>query len=239
MSLVFNMVGGDGGGGLSPNSAVIHVTAPVGSTISFSKGGVVAKVLGPEKSHINADDATMADWYYSVSSSNYGTWTVTATLDADEASSTVTVSNNKQYDVELAYGLYFFKNGKIVIQPDAHPYKADVAEANNFVSVKFAGSASTAYAVWKLTAALLGGKSYSSLVFVVHSWTPTSGFSGIGLGRNEVTWQNEVVQARPQGVTLPRIFTLDCSNVTLQDLYLFIRTGVREEALFDSVYFEE
>lgn len=91
-----------GSGGLSPNGAVIHVTAPVGSTISFAKGGVVAKVLGPEKSHVNADYNTLADWYYSVSSSNYGTWTVTATLSGNTASKTIKISTNEQYD------LYFY-----------------------------------------------------------------------------------------------------------------------------------
>lgn len=102
---------GGGGGGLSPRSAVIHVTAPVGSTISFSKGGVVAKVLGPEKSHVNADDNTLADWYYSVSSSNYGEWTVTATLGTETASDTVIVDSASEYDVVLSYQLYIVQNG--------------------------------------------------------------------------------------------------------------------------------
>ena len=100
-----------GGGGLSPRSAVIHVTAPVGSTISFSKGGVVAKVLGPEKSHVNAENTSLADWYYSVSPSNFGTWTVTATLGNDTVSDTVTVNAAKEYDVTLEYGLILFNYG--------------------------------------------------------------------------------------------------------------------------------
>ena len=95
--------GGGGGGGLSPNSAVIHVTAPVGSTISFAKGGVVAKVFGPDKSHVNSADASLADWYYSVSQNNYGTWTVTATLGTDTASDTVTIDSNEQYDLMLSF----------------------------------------------------------------------------------------------------------------------------------------
>lgn len=102
---------GGGGGGLSPRSAVIHVTAPVGSTISFSKGVVVAKVLGPEKSHVNAENTSLADWYYSVSPSNYGEWTVTATLGTDTASDTVTVNAANEYDVTLEYGLVLFNYG--------------------------------------------------------------------------------------------------------------------------------
>ena len=111
MSLTLNMVGGGSGGGISPNAAIIHVTAPVGSTISFSKGGVVAKVLPPEKSHISASDATMAEWYYSVGSSNYGAWDITASLDWDSISGSVTVSSNKQYDIKLKYNKWLFKEG--------------------------------------------------------------------------------------------------------------------------------
>ena len=95
-----------GSGGLSANKAVIHVTAPAGSTITFSKGGVIVKTLGPEKSHVNARDNTLAEWYYAVSSSNYGAWSVsTATL-----SRTVSIDSSKQYDVALYY-LYLYKNG--------------------------------------------------------------------------------------------------------------------------------
>lgn len=103
-----------GSGGLSPNNAVIHVNAPVGSTITFTKGGIVAKVLGPGKSHVNAEDNTLADWYYSVSPANYGTWTVTATLGADASSETVTVDSAKEYDLRIDYNFYFIRNGVIL-----------------------------------------------------------------------------------------------------------------------------
>lgn len=102
-----------GSGGLSPNGAVIHVTAPAGSTISFAKGGVIAKVLGPDKSHVNSADSTLADWYYAVSPGNYGEWTVTAIRQSDQVteSKTVTVSENKQYDLKIIFKLYLFESG--------------------------------------------------------------------------------------------------------------------------------
>jgi len=111
MSLTLNMVGG--GGGLSPNNAVIHVNAPVGSTVTFSKGGVVVKTLAPSKAHPNADGET-ADYYFSVSSSNYGEWTVTATLGNDTASDTVTVNAANEYDLTMSYRLYVVQNGYFV-----------------------------------------------------------------------------------------------------------------------------
>ena len=133
MSLTLNMVGG--AGGLSPNAAVIHVTAPVGSTISFSKGGIVAKVLPPEKSHVNAEDNTIAEWYYAVAPSNYGSWTVSAALNGGGSNSrSVSVSSAKQYDVSIPTPFYYVTAG--------------VLSGQNIVSVgKKGSSASSANAV--------------------------------------------------------------------------------------------
>lgn len=91
-----------GSGGLSPNNAVLHINAPLGSTITLAKGGVTVKVLGADKGHTNAENDTLADWYYSVSPSNYGEWTVTAAKDGESASKAVAVNSNKQYDVAIA-----------------------------------------------------------------------------------------------------------------------------------------
>lgn len=110
----FVLRAGGGSTGLSSNNAIIHVTSPAGSTITFTKGGVVTKVLGPEKSHINAADSTLADWYYAVVPSNYGTWTVTATRELDTASETITVDSNKEYDLKVDYNFYFIRNGVIL-----------------------------------------------------------------------------------------------------------------------------
>lgn len=102
--------GSGSGGGFSINAAVLHVTAPFGSTVSISKGGVIAKTIGPGKAHTNADDEN-ADYYFSITPTNYGTWTVTATLNSDSASDTVAISSNKQYDVVLSYRLYLYNRG--------------------------------------------------------------------------------------------------------------------------------
>lgn len=118
--------------GLSPNNAVIHVTAPAGSTISFSKGGVTAKVLGPEKSHVNANDATLADWYYSVSSNNYGTWTVTASLDGSTTNESVVIDSNEQYDVHLKYDMYFIENG--IIKGFSYSVSSGITITQNYES---------------------------------------------------------------------------------------------------------
>lgn len=96
---------------MSANAAVLHVKAPAGCTVSFAKGGVVAKVLGPGKSHVNSADSSFADWYYVVTPGNFGSWTVTGANSEGSISQTVTVNAVKQYDVTIQFGhLYWYGN---------------------------------------------------------------------------------------------------------------------------------
>lgn len=105
-----------GTGGMSVNNAVIHVNAPTGSTLTFSKSGVTVKVLGPGNGHLNVDGYT-ADYYYSVSTANYGTWTVTGTSGTFSHSLTVTVSANRQYDLKLVYQTMLYDAGNLYEYP--------------------------------------------------------------------------------------------------------------------------
>lgn len=99
-----------GTGGMPLSNAIIHAKAPYGSTVTFSKGGVVVKTIGPDKAHAN-NDGVYADYYLSVSANNYGEWTVAATDGTHTTSETVTVSVAREYDVMLRYILYLFNNG--------------------------------------------------------------------------------------------------------------------------------
>ena len=101
---------GAGGEGIPVNAAVLHVTAPIGSTVSFSKGGVTTKSIGPGGAHTNVDGVS-ADYYFSVSPANYGTWSVTATLGAESDSASVTIDSNRQYDVEMSYTYWLYHRG--------------------------------------------------------------------------------------------------------------------------------
>lgn len=104
-------IGGGGGGGFPVSDAVIHVNAPNGSTISYSYGGIVVAIQSASDSHINALNSNTSDWYYPVSTSNYGSWTVTATLNQRSASSIIGVMENKQFDITLVYRLYVYNLG--------------------------------------------------------------------------------------------------------------------------------
>ena len=112
MSLVFNMVGGGsgGGGGPSASDAILTVTAPAGSTVTAVKGGVT---LTPTM-WVQAADPTLDCALFVISPSLFDSqnaWTVTATRGTDTASDTVTISENKQYDVELYYTWYLYHQG--------------------------------------------------------------------------------------------------------------------------------
>lgn len=99
-------------GGLTVNAAVIHVNAPFGSTVEFTKDGVTAKTISPTYGHPNANDnGETADYYYAVFSGNYGTWTVSAHDEYFTTSNTVVVDNNIQYDVVLSFSIQLYHNG--------------------------------------------------------------------------------------------------------------------------------
>lgn len=117
MSLVFNLAdfsgnssGSGGSGGLSLENALIHVNAPLGSNVEFAKGGAAVETMLSSQAFPNADGET-ADYYYSISSTNYGTWTVTASFLGATLSNTVSVSAAEQYDVILADYYYIFRPG--------------------------------------------------------------------------------------------------------------------------------
>lgn len=102
------------GGGFSAGSALVHVSAPVGSKVTFSKGGFIVRTINPSKAHLNAKDSEMADYYFPVSPGSYGEWAITATLGSNSTSGNVTISANKQYDVVLTYDLYLVRNGVVM-----------------------------------------------------------------------------------------------------------------------------
>jgi len=102
VSYVVNMVMG-GGSSINPNKAVIRVLAPTGSTITFSKNGVVAKTLSPSRGFPNSADNTLSYWYCSIDSSAYGTFDVSATVAGATETASVTVGGAYQYEVYIDF----------------------------------------------------------------------------------------------------------------------------------------
>lgn len=100
-------------GGYTRSCAIIKVEAPTGSSVSFSKGGVVVAVIEPSKSHIKNADNDYAYYYYTVKSNNYGEWTIQAFLDAEESNAEViTIDGNELYEVALDFTYWIYDEGK-------------------------------------------------------------------------------------------------------------------------------
>lgn len=99
MSLTLNMVGG-GGGGTSSNSALLVVYTPLGSAVSATKDGVTkASRTGIALS----DRPTVEMHLLSIGSSQFGTWTVTATRGTDTNSTTISVTAVERYELYIGY----------------------------------------------------------------------------------------------------------------------------------------
>lgn len=97
MSLVFNMVGGGGDGGLLPTDAILRVQAPAGSTVTITKGAATKTDLG----HENANNPSIYDYYFIIHASQFDStaWTVTATLGSDSATKTIVINAADEYDL--------------------------------------------------------------------------------------------------------------------------------------------
>ena len=112
MSLVFNMVGGSSGGGSGPSAsdAILTVTVPTGSTVTAVKGGVT---LTPTM-WVQAADATLDCALFVIAPAQFDAtvpWTVTATLSTESATATVLIDSNKQYEAEITFKTWLFRNG--------------------------------------------------------------------------------------------------------------------------------
>lgn len=91
------------GGSMPVNAAVIHVNAPLGSAITFFKGSTVMEAVTAAQTHPNADGKT-EDYYYSVPTSDFGSWTVAASKSGEnDATQSFSILVAKQYDSMLSY----------------------------------------------------------------------------------------------------------------------------------------
>ena len=84
----------NGGAGLNGKGALLKIKAETGSTITVSKGSYFKTI---KVSQLDPDDNNWSYWLFQTT--DFGEWTVTATLSGGTISDTVTISSNAQYDI--------------------------------------------------------------------------------------------------------------------------------------------
>lgn len=97
--------------GFKDTNAILIVSVPTGSTVTATKNGIT---LIPKIWVQNAPD-TCDSAIFSIPSSTFdaNAWTVTATLNEDIASNTITIDSAKEYELELNYDRVLFYNGTV------------------------------------------------------------------------------------------------------------------------------
>lgn len=91
-----------GSGGISPNDAFLQVKAPTGSIVTISKDGT-SKTKDENKAFVLNERPTVSVYVFSISSSQFGTWTVTATRDTESNTDTIVINSAKDYDLYIGY----------------------------------------------------------------------------------------------------------------------------------------
>lgn len=91
---------GGGGNGVSSHNALLVVYAPLGSIVTINKDGISKT---SRKDIALSDRPTIGMHLFSIGNSQFGTWTVTATRDADTNSTTVTINTVRRYELYIGY----------------------------------------------------------------------------------------------------------------------------------------
>ena len=111
MSMTFNMVGG-GGSGIPGNRAVLVARIPSGSTVTATKGGVtLTPMMWVSETYPDQDIALFV--FTPAQFDSVNPWIITATDGTSTASKTVIIDSNKEYEVELTYTLFYYKDGNL------------------------------------------------------------------------------------------------------------------------------
>lgn len=98
----------NGGAGLNGKGALLKIKAPTGSIITVSKDSYSETI---KVSQLDPDDNNWSYWIFQTT--DFGEWIATAIRQPDQAteSKTVTISENKKYDLEILFRFYLFRNG--------------------------------------------------------------------------------------------------------------------------------
>lgn len=88
---------------ISNNIAILHIIAPIGSTINISKNNILLKILKPKESSTSNENNDYANYYYYIQPGNFGTFLCEAILGEDTATANIEIQEFKQYELSLSF----------------------------------------------------------------------------------------------------------------------------------------
>lgn len=228
----------NGGTGLNGKGALLKIKSRTGSTITVSKGSY-SKIV--KTSQLDPDDDNWSYWFFQTT--DFGEWTVTATLESDTAVDNVTISENKQYNVFLSFNVYLVKNG--VLQSGYSLERGGLNEFSQQSGYVFAKGNNNATGVGTIHISVY---SVNYFVLEVNEGTVNSsqygtdnyGFASSAITASGQTWiakaafGNEVI---PAG-TVKR-WTMDVSSLDLSNAYVAINLGYNHYLHIVNLYFSK
>lgn len=216
MSLTMNMVGG--GGGISENRAVLVARVPDGSTVTATKGGIT---LTPKMWVVEADPTQDIALFVIAPSlfDSVNPWTVTATLGTDTASDTVIIDDNKEYDVELFYGVYLFQysaadfnaiKSNFAIMDDGS--RSVISDGGDHIIFTASGDVQRGW-VWKT---VIPASNYSKIIFDGYVSVNSTTYHNMRLREHNSTtnWKTEYYATADITNTTRSTIEMDISGVT-------------------------
>lgn len=223
MSLTINRIGGSGG--VSESNAILMAHVPTRSTVTVSKGGVI---LTPKMwtSGLTADEDVAMFIFSPAQFDSVNPWVITSTDGTDRASDTVLIASNKEYEIELSYNLWLYKNGNRYISitgdwegntyaPQSGTQTTPTIEFNNdnmYVTYRNTGMLET---VNKVPLA-----DYATL-YVKMTVTYNKGGLYIGVRENKTNYESgSRIQIYPT-INEESIFSLNIANI-ISDRYVYL-----------------
>lgn len=225
-----------GGGGLQDTDALLRVQAPAGSVVTITKGGMTKTDHG----HENVDDNSVYDYYFIIHQSQFDSvnpWTVTATLGTDTDSDTIIIDTADEYDVELSYFTYLYKDGDLCTAITGGWSGGYANLSNNFTLASDKISIGSATAVGSTNK--VDVTNYSKLVFVGKGLTHTG-------SQPCIAWVG-LYSSKSNNAAVATVYKDDAGDFTLEvDLssyntsyYITCRAGNGSTAEFYQVYLVE
>lgn len=93
--------------------AVIHVLSNTNNTIRFIKGAdIIVKEFASGSGRVTKDNPNFSIWTFYVTPKEYGPWTIVAVNGTEVNQETITVTEEKQYNITVLLSHYLIKDGK-------------------------------------------------------------------------------------------------------------------------------